>query len=500
MVVMGALSFVSLLAAIFTVRHLRRRCRRRRLVIFLSYRVRSDAAVVARLYEMLRQEGCHVWWDKVCLPKGVPWEEGFVDGLLGARIFVPIISRAALENFATLDMDSPCDNVLLEYRLALELQARKRIQRIFPVFLGTPEGGGDSLPARFGESAPGQLLPHSPNVLVNAVETKLHEHLKRMAKSSRGSHQRLLEKRGPQGATVKNVVDAITINQGELVHGDCEAALLRLVRSILRMVDELAAARSSNTPPPPPLLNAGEETPKERSVPRRSLGSFSMPRRQVRPIVQQYTTDSVSDEVGLARLPSLSDLGSASSGLAAQPATSVNKFDFSSFVSSPIGADRNAHQLNPVLMAKAEQQRKKDMGKSRLLPGQHRAGGLRRLDPSEGGTELSPEGTALRNERYLDTYLARMHGVQRSYCSAASSSSPTEAQEAALALHQIKRQANEQHQHVVNQQMVERLRSARRSSMGASSPSSAVDERGVFMRDGGRSRAQGPDGLHMTQL
>ena len=54
--------------------------------VFLSYRVACDADHVRILYEKLTAEGLTVFWDKLCLPDGVPWEEGFCDGLVQSKV------------------------------------------------------------------------------------------------------------------------------------------------------------------------------------------------------------------------------------------------------------------------------------------------------------------------------------------------------------------------------------------------------------------------------
>ena len=56
----------------------------------------SDAALVERLYYMLKAEGVEVWWDRKCLQPGQPWEDGFADGLRCADVFVPVVSKAVL--------------------------------------------------------------------------------------------------------------------------------------------------------------------------------------------------------------------------------------------------------------------------------------------------------------------------------------------------------------------------------------------------------------------
>ena len=60
-----------------------------------------------------------------------------------SRIFLPILSRNAINNdnntrsnFRKLTKYSKCDNVLLEYNLALELRERGLIELVYPVMIG----------------------------------------------------------------------------------------------------------------------------------------------------------------------------------------------------------------------------------------------------------------------------------------------------------------------------------------------------------------------------
>eukprot|EP01030_Chromulinospumella_sphaerica_P034287 gene34287-biopygen5045 len=112
--------------------------------VFLSYRVWSDASHVEYIYEKLTAEGLKVWWDKKELKNGENWEEGFCNGLVKSRIFVPFLSKNALANFSTLETSTPkCDNVLLEHRLALELKEMGLIESIFPIVLGDDVPGSE---------------------------------------------------------------------------------------------------------------------------------------------------------------------------------------------------------------------------------------------------------------------------------------------------------------------------------------------------------------------
>jgi serine/threonine protein kinase len=114
---------------------------------FLSYRVASDSVHVELLFNHLTDRGQTVWWDKKCLEKGKNWEQGFCEGLLDSRAFVCIMSKEAInhpdkdwQNFGNLSESSNCDNVFLEYRLALELKKLGLLDFIFPIFVGNPKG------------------------------------------------------------------------------------------------------------------------------------------------------------------------------------------------------------------------------------------------------------------------------------------------------------------------------------------------------------------------
>ena len=140
--------------------------------------------------------------------QGKSWEEGFADGLFGSALFVPILSKAALAPFADLSAQSRCDNVFLEHRLAIEMQVRGKIKRIFPIFVGEREEADGQRP--FGDPNPGKVLPVCQDVLVPAVERKVTEHLRR--KGFR--RQRLVEQQGAEAITVSAVMSALTQNQG----------------------------------------------------------------------------------------------------------------------------------------------------------------------------------------------------------------------------------------------------------------------------------------------
>ncbi|KAK3280384.1 hypothetical protein CYMTET_11769 [Cymbomonas tetramitiformis] len=115
--------------------------------VFLSYRVRTEAWFVELLYEALRKrrveagQGTHtqVFWDKMCLQNGQPWEEGFMIGLTSSVVVVPVISLGSTKPLTSVN--AWVDNVLLEWMTAQALlnapaALATNVCGIFPVFLG----------------------------------------------------------------------------------------------------------------------------------------------------------------------------------------------------------------------------------------------------------------------------------------------------------------------------------------------------------------------------
>ena len=333
--------------------------------VFLSYRVFSDADLAQALFEQLTLVGVDVWWDKECLPKGKSWEEGFADGLFRSALFVPILSKAALAPFATLDAQSRCDNVFLEHRLALEMQVRGKVKRIFPIFVGERNGTGDE--QLFGDAAPGTVLPRCQDVLVPAVERKVTEHLRRKGYQ----RQRLLEQQGAQASTVSAVVSALTQNQGELLSGAREAAIARLVASVERMVAEETAAQRGD-----PEASRGAPSREAHPPVRNCLRRWFLGRRrwliQDEPVHLELTDRrSPSSNLVLTNRPASSrELQGAAipTGLAG-------------FFSSIVHEEQSEMVVNPLLVHRAQQAHKAERRRPAQAPGgKFRAGGLARLD------------------------------------------------------------------------------------------------------------------------
>ena len=203
--------------------------------VFLSYRVAADAKKVEMFYNSLTAAGKKVWWDKKCLLNGMPWEEGFCKGLINSRAFVCLISADAINHstntrssFTKLTKDSPCDNVLLEHQVALELRDQGMLEYIFPVFIGSENASDPTKLDRFDFS---NLAGLSNTVVVDAVLEKMREHMDREALGSPLHPQR----------TVKQTMDAITANQGGFMEGDIQASVVSITQGI---VDMLSSATS----------------------------------------------------------------------------------------------------------------------------------------------------------------------------------------------------------------------------------------------------------------
>ena len=220
--------------------------------VFLSYRVVADKDLVERLHDKLKAKGVDVWWDHVSLEPGQPWEQGFADGLCDATIFVPVISKAALAPFASLTASSSCDNVLLEYRLALELQKRGQLLRVFPVLVGNITTLPGPLGELHGDFFSDGGLPLTPDVVVACVETKLEEHLNR-----KGLGAPVMEDR-----SVKGVLGEVVKFQGIKLMGLKYGAMEKVVDSVAGLVRQMSKRPMQVEPP--------QSSPEKKAVQKRS--------------------------------------------------------------------------------------------------------------------------------------------------------------------------------------------------------------------------------------
>ena len=205
--------------------------------VFISYRVDSNAPAAELLYVKLCALGLRVYLDSKCLVPGVDWEVGFCDGLVSSRCFVPLISRRAIEErFKAITEDSYCDNVLLEYRLACELQRRGLLERVFPLFVGDEADGVHSkyYPSRCASTSSSR-----------AVEDKVAMHLERQGLGA------ALEER----PSVAHVLSRVMACQGGFVEGlGGLEGLLAVQADRIRDMVQLGGPTKPSFPQPPSRL------------------------------------------------------------------------------------------------------------------------------------------------------------------------------------------------------------------------------------------------------
>eukprot|EP00607_Mallomonas_marina_P006753 CAMPEP_0182439818 /NCGR_PEP_ID=MMETSP1167-20130531/86670_1 /TAXON_ID=2988 /ORGANISM="Mallomonas Sp, Strain CCMP3275" /LENGTH=1314 /DNA_ID=CAMNT_0024633607 /DNA_START=1523 /DNA_END=5467 /DNA_ORIENTATION=- len=208
--------------------------------VFLSYRVSSDSDHVEMIYNALIAKGLKVWWDKLCLLPGQNWEEGFCSGLVSSAFFVCLLSRGAIknpkndaQNWEKLTETSRCDNVVLEWRLALELKERGMTEGIFPVMIGDKdEKGIYSIYSRSG------CNPSSPDIVIESVEKKLREHLER-----EGLGLPFIDT-----CSVKTIHTSVLANQGCRISGDLLPAIDLAASSIYKMTKSVSKSQQALQP------------------------------------------------------------------------------------------------------------------------------------------------------------------------------------------------------------------------------------------------------------
>jgi energy-coupling factor transporter ATP-binding protein EcfA2 len=103
--------------------------------VFVNYRVWCDRKPAETLYYALKAKGFSVFWDKISLEDGAPWEDGFIKGLQKSRKILLLISEKALEGIID-NAPTQADNVLKEYELAVDKFEAGDKTLIIPVLLG----------------------------------------------------------------------------------------------------------------------------------------------------------------------------------------------------------------------------------------------------------------------------------------------------------------------------------------------------------------------------
>jgi serine/threonine protein kinase len=193
--------------------------------VFLSYRIDSDLRHVELLYKMLTEAGVTVWWDKICLKSGESGDVGFCVGLMRSKVFMPIISQKAIGRFSDLTRDSPCDNLLLEFILALEFKERGCIDKIFPIFIGEKNEFTDEY-CKYSFTGVNPDHPQNlPNLSVDCVEAKLMVRIDDIG----------LGLPFTEAIAVDNTVAAILKYQGNFVEGELVESFQAIISHALPM-------------------------------------------------------------------------------------------------------------------------------------------------------------------------------------------------------------------------------------------------------------------------
>lgn len=164
---------------------------------------------------------------------------GFCDGLVKSRVFLPILSRPAInhptedrQSFAKLTENSPCDNCLLEHHLAVELLERGLVEKIYPVMLGDDNYHGASA----GSGAAGNYFSDGCHpklvgkVIVSAEVEKLEAQLERLCLGSPLLQDKM---------SVADVLGIVIAMQGKVVKGVLEdTGILEILNDVMAMLKQ----------------------------------------------------------------------------------------------------------------------------------------------------------------------------------------------------------------------------------------------------------------------
>ena len=125
------------------------------------------------------------------------------------------------QRMATLATDSACDNMYLEFVLALELRERSSLDKIFPLMLGDKDDATGKY-GRFTFRGANPCYPTKwPEVAVESVDAKLRERLDDME----------LGMPLVDAMTVTDVLAGVMKYQGAYIEGDLEDALKVIIEN-----------------------------------------------------------------------------------------------------------------------------------------------------------------------------------------------------------------------------------------------------------------------------
>jgi serine/threonine protein kinase len=215
--------------------------------VYISHRYTGEAdtldyVLASELYNELLQNGLKVFWAPLSLSDyEACWRDEFSAALVNSSIFVPVVSRNSLNhpgdhqyNVNNLCQESSCDDLVLEYRLAVELRDAGYIDQIFPLMIGdctslkVAGDSGKTVKSKSNASSPAgspfdELMsvtfsnyffsgcfPRAPNTHIDSLESDLLSHFELLGLGLPLFHTR----------AVSSVLSEILSCSGTFVEGD----------------------------------------------------------------------------------------------------------------------------------------------------------------------------------------------------------------------------------------------------------------------------------------
>ena len=179
--------------------------------VFISYRWTPgygagcmDTELASKLFDVINSYAVgskgrrpDVFLDRHRLEEGRRFDFDFMTAMTNSTVVVPLVSWDALQRMLKVQPNTPdraCDNVLLEWCLAMELLEQHRLKCVLPIMVGKIEGGVISNLFASGEK---EKLPH---ITCDPEIKKVREYLEKMG---------WRESARLRTMTVKGVVDSI---------------------------------------------------------------------------------------------------------------------------------------------------------------------------------------------------------------------------------------------------------------------------------------------------
>jgi hypothetical protein len=219
--------------------------------VFISYRDASELQLAQRFHDKLTSDGWKVWFDKKCIGKTVNWRMAFMTGVMTSAMILTILSKGSINHtcasttptddeiwdmkkrsYPELRADSPCDNVLLEHRLAGEFALRDWC-KIYPVMVGKKQASGVYTDYFRDGSHP--TSTEMSTTVVEAVENELNDFFNLHSLNVLQPNK-----------TVEKVLREILDCQGMKIVGDYDVAFEAAIKEIN---ETLISAGRTPTPP-----------------------------------------------------------------------------------------------------------------------------------------------------------------------------------------------------------------------------------------------------------